>query len=150
MKIFKFILFLSFSIFFSLTLLTAPVLTPEQESMLDALPADQRESMKMKMSETNSVENSSYRMPTNTTTTHAMKLSIVEDKPIMMDYWKGSLDKTVLIGLNENGEKLLVKSDEEYTSTVAKIYKVGSEYIIMTENSIYLVDNQIQLRRISA
>ena len=55
MKIFKFILFLSFSIFFSLNLLTAPVLTPEQESMLDALPADQRESMKMKMSETNSL-----------------------------------------------------------------------------------------------
>ena len=51
--------------------------------------------------------------------------------------------------MNEGGEKLLVKSDEEYTSTVAKIYKVGSEYIIMTENSIYLVDNKIQLRRIS-
>ena len=69
-----------------------------------------------------------------------MKLAIVEDKPIMMDHWRGSLDKAVLIGSNENGEKLLllVKSDEEYTSTVAKIYKVGSEYIIMTENSIYL------------
>lgn len=91
-----------------------------------------------------------YRLPEVNTLTHATKLAIVEDKPIMMDYWRGSLDKTVLIGLNENGEKLLVKSDEEYTSTIAKIYKVGSEYIIMTENSIYLVDNQIQLRRISA
>lgn len=91
-----------------------------------------------------------YRLPEVNTLTHATKLAIVEDKPIMMDYWRGSLDKTVLIGLNENGEKLLVKSDEEYTSTVVKIYKVNSEYIIMTENSIYLVDNQIQLRRISA
>tara|TARA_A100001015_G_C15019390_1_gene727213 strand:- start:2094 stop:2399 length:306 start_codon:yes stop_codon:yes gene_type:complete len=99
----------------------------------------------------NSVQSTEeYRLPEVNTLTHATKLAIVEDKPIMMDYWKGSLDKTVLIGLNENGEKLLVKSDEEYTSTVAKIYKVGSEYIIMTENSIYLVDNQIQLRRISA
>ena len=91
-----------------------------------------------------------YRLPEVNTLTHATKLAIVEDKPIMRDYWRGSLDKTVLIGLNENGEKLLVKSDEEYTSTVVKIYKVNSEYIIMTENSIYLVDNQIQLRRISA
>ena len=102
------------------------------------------------MSATEEKAESGYRLPENATLQHVAKLAMVEDKPIMMDYWKGSLDKTVLIGLNENGEKLLVKSDEEYTSTVAKIYKVGSEYIIMTENSIYLVDNQIQLRRISA
>jgi hypothetical protein len=55
-----------------------------------------------------------------------------------------------LIGLNEKGEKLLVKSEEEYTSTIAKIYKVADEFIIMTENSLYIVDNKIQLRRISA
>ena len=80
---------------------------------------------------------------------HAVKLAIVEDKPILMDYWVNSLEKKALIGMNDKGEKLLVKSDEEYTSTVAKIFKVGDEYIIMTENSIYLVDNQIQVRRIS-
>lgn len=90
-----------------------------------------------------------YRMPSATTMNHVVKLAIVEDKPIMMDYWKDSLEKKALIGLNENGEKLLVKSDEEYTSTVAKIFKVGDEYIVMTENSIYLVDNSIQARRIS-
>ena len=44
---------------------------------------------------------------------------------------------------------ILVKSDEEYTSTIAKIFKVTDEFIIMTENSIYIVDNKIQLRRIS-
>lgn len=90
-----------------------------------------------------------YRMPSTTTMNHVVKLAIVEDKPIMMDYWKDSLEKKALIGINENGEKLLVKSDEEYTSTVSKIYKVAEEYIIMTENSIYLVDNSIQARRIS-
>ena len=95
------------------------------------------------------MSNEEYRLPEINTLNHAIKLSIVEDKPIMMDYWRGSLENKVLIGLNEGGEKLLVKSGEEYTSTVAKIYKVGSEYIIMTENSIYLVDNKIQLRRIS-
>ena len=93
--------------------------------------------------------NVEYKMPSVTTLNHAAKLSIVEDKPIMMDYWTCSLSQKALIGLNEKGEKLLVKSDEEYTSTIAKIYKVAEEYIIMTENSIYLVDNKIQLRRIS-
>jgi len=43
-------------------------------------------------------------------------------------------DKQVLIGVRDSGEKLLVKSEEEYTSPVSKIYKVDSEFIIITEN----------------
>uniref|UniRef100_A0A6C0JJM0 Uncharacterized protein n=1 Tax=viral metagenome TaxID=1070528 RepID=A0A6C0JJM0_9ZZZZ len=93
---------------------------------------------------------SGYRLPENNTLQHAAKLSIVEDKPIMMDYWTNSLDKTVLIGVKENKEKLLVKSEEEYTSPVSKIYKVGKEYIIVTENSIYLVDVEIPTKKISS
>jgi hypothetical protein len=91
-----------------------------------------------------------YRLPENNTLQHASKLAIVEDKPIMLDYWTSSLDKTVLIGVKDNGEKLLVKSEEEYTSPVSKIYKVGKEYIIITENSIYLVDVEIPTKRISS
>lgn len=91
-----------------------------------------------------------YRLPESTTLQHAIKLSIVEDKPIMMDYWANSLEKSVLIGVRENQEKLLVKSEEEYTSPIVKIYKVGSEYIVMTENSIYLVDVEIPTKRISS
>jgi len=93
--------------------------------------------------------NSGYRLPDITTLQHAAKLSIVEDKPIMLDYWTFSLDKTVLIGVKENSEKLLVKSEEEYTSPVSKIYKVSNEYIIITENSIYIVDVNIPTKRIS-
>lgn len=91
-----------------------------------------------------------YRLPENTTLQHAAKLAIVEDKPIMLDYWTNSLEKTVLIGVKDNKEKLLVKSEEEYTSPIAKIFKVGKEYIVMTENSIYIVDVEIPTKRISA
>ena len=92
-----------------------------------------------------------YRLPENNTLQHASKLSIVEDKPIMLDYWTNSLEKTVLIGVREdNQEKLLVKSEEEYTSPISKIYKVGKEYIIITENSIYIVDVEIPTKKISA
>ena len=92
-----------------------------------------------------------YRLPENNTLQHAAKLGIVEDKPIMLDYWTQSLDKTVLIGVREdNQEKLLVKSEEEYTSPISKIYKVGKEYIIITENSIYIVDVEIPSKKISA
>jgi len=90
-----------------------------------------------------------YRLPTDVTLKHAAKLSVVDDKPIMLDYWTASLDKKALIGARENGEKLLVKSEDEYTSTIAKFYKSGSEYIVITENSIYVVSNEIPTRKIS-
>jgi hypothetical protein len=98
---------------------------------------------------TQSKDASSYRLPSNVCISHAMKLAIVEDKPIMMDYWTASLDKSVIIGVSENKDKLLVKSEDEYTSTIAKIYKVETEYIIMTENSIYIVSNDIPTKRIN-
>ena len=66
----------------------------------------------------------------------------------MFDYWTASCDKEVLIGVKENGEKLLVKSEEEYTSPVSKIYKVETEFIIITENSIYIVSNDISTKRV--
>lgn len=92
------------------------------------------------------------RLPHADTLNHAIKLSMKEDKPIMMDYWVHSIEKTVLIGVKENKEKLLVKSEEEYTSPIANIYKVGGglDFIIITENSIYLVDAAIPTKRISA
>jgi hypothetical protein len=90
-----------------------------------------------------------YRLPSDNTMKHAAKLAIVEDKPIILDYWTSSLDKTALIGARENGEKLLVKNEEEYTSTISKFYKSGTEYIVITENSIYIVSNEIPTRKIT-
>ena len=90
----------------------------------------------------------SYRTPNDLTMKHAAKLAIVQDKPIMMDYWVSSLEKKALIGVRENSEKLLVKSEEEYTSPIAKIYKVESEFIAETENSIYLVSSDIPTKKI--
>lgn len=90
-----------------------------------------------------------YRLPSETTMKHAAKLAVVEDKPIMMDYWTGSLDKKALIGVKESGDKMLVKSEDEYTSCIAKFYKSSTEYIIITENSIYIVSADIPSRKIA-
>lgn len=101
------------------------------------------------MSEQAKTTSSNYRLPSGTTLQHCAKLGIVEDKPIMFDYWTDSCDKKVLIGVRDGGEKLLVKSEEEYTSPVSKIYQVEKEYIIITENSIYVVSSEIPTKRIS-
>ena len=90
-----------------------------------------------------------FRLPSNMCMQHASKLAIVEDRPIMLDYWTQSIEKKVIIGVKENGEKLLVKSEEEYTSPIGKIFKIESEYIILTENSIYIVSSDIQSNRIN-
>jgi len=53
------------------------------------------------------------------------------------------------VGVRATGEKLLVKSADEYTSPIAKFYKSENEYIIVTENSIYLVCASIPTKKIS-
>lgn len=97
----------------------------------------------------NNSGNNSVRLPSNTCMQHASKLAIADDRPIMLDYWMLSLEKKVIIGVKENGEKLLVKSEDEYTSPIGKIFKIESEYIILTENSIYVVSSDIQSNRIN-
>lgn len=92
---------------------------------------------------------SNYRLPSDLTMQHISKIGIVHDKPIMLDYWTKSLNNEIIIGIREGGEKLLVKSEEEYTSPISKIYKVENDYIIETENSLYLADSGISTKRIS-
>jgi|TARA_B110000285_G_C14995299_1_gene548509 hypothetical protein len=82
--------------------------------------------------------------------TNAAKLSIRDDKPIMLDYYCDSCNNPeVLIGVKTNDEKLLVRSSEEYTSPISKIFKVSEDYIVVTENSIYIVSSKIPTKRIT-
>jgi hypothetical protein len=94
-------------------------------------------------------EKTSFRLPPASLWESVAKLSIVEDKPIMLDYWKDSLEKKVVIGVKENSdEKLLVKNSEEYTSPIVNLLKSGDVLIICTENSIYLVSAEIKKKYI--
>lgn len=94
----------------------------------------------------NTVEQISFRFPSDKTLKTASKMSIENDKPIMFDYWTLSLDKSVHIGIRANKEKYLIKSKEEYTSMIVKLYNIDNQDIICeTENSIYIVANGIKL-----
>ena len=91
-------------------------------------------------------------LPSATTLQNIAKLAVIHDKPAMFDYWNDSLDNRVIIGVKETDSgrlQYLVKSEDEYTSPISKIYKVETEYIIVTENSIYLVNANIPTKRIS-
>jgi hypothetical protein len=89
--------------------------------------------------------------PTPQLLVQAAKLAMQQDKPIQLDYFVDSATGKAFLGEDkETSEKMLVKSNEEFTSLIQKVYKVGEEYIIITENSIYLVSGAIQKRRIQA
>ncbi len=90
-------------------------------------------------------------LPNAQTLIHAAKLAIEQDRPIQLDYFVDTLQKKAFMGEDkETGEKMLVKSNEEFTSLVQKVYKVGEDYLVLTENSIYIVSGKIEKRRIQA
>jgi hypothetical protein len=89
------------------------------------------------------------KLPCELVLKHVSKLSLEKDKPIMLDYWTLSCTKSVVIGVRASGEKLLVKNEDEYTSPISKVYKVGEQYIVETENSLYIVSSEIPTKRIS-
>jgi len=91
------------------------------------------------------------KLPSDNVLKHAAKIAITDDKPILLDYWSDSYGEnaSVLIGVKSTDEKLLVRSGEEYTSPINKIFKVCDEYIVITENSIYIVSTDIPTKRIS-
>ena len=85
----------------------------------------------------------------------AAKLAIKKDKPIMLDYFVDSVTGKAFLGEDlETKERMLVKSSDEFTSHIDKVYQAGTpgaqDFIIETENSIYLASNKIQRKRINA
>lgn len=82
---------------------------------------------------------------------HAARLAIQQDKPILLDYYVETVSGKAFMGEDqETKERMLVKSAEEFTSLIQKVYKVTEDYIIITENSIYVASGKIQKRRIQA
>ena len=68
------------------------------------------------------------RLPEIKTLLNASKLSIVEDRPIMMDYWTNSLEKSVIIGVKKDKKKMLIKNEDEYTSYM--VYHISKKFIV--------------------
>jgi hypothetical protein len=96
-------------------------------------------------------ETTNDRIPSTATLVSAAKLAMKYDMAIHHDYFKASTEDKAFLGEDAvTKDKMLVKNSEEYTSHIQKIYKSGEDYIIMTENSIYIVSGDIQKRKIQA
>ena len=90
-------------------------------------------------------------LPNEKVLSHAAKIAMEQDKPILLDYYMDTkLGRAFLGEDSETKEKILVKNPEEYTSPVQKMFKAKDDYIIMTENSIYIVSGAIKRKTISS
>jgi hypothetical protein len=90
-------------------------------------------------------------LPSVSVLQHAARLAIQQDKPILLDYFVETATGKAFMGEDqETKERMLVKSSDEFTSLIQKVYKVTEDFIIVTENSIYIVSGKIQKRRIQA
>ena len=90
-------------------------------------------------------------LPSAAVLLQAAKLALSLDNPIRLDYYVETANGTAFMGEDaETKDKMLVKSAEEFTSLIQKTYKVGEDYIVLTENSIYVVSGKLQKRKIQA
>lgn len=89
------------------------------------------------------------QVPSATVMAQAAKVAIEHDRPIYLDYYNDSLEKKCCIGV-QDATKMLVKSDTEYTSAITSIMRIKEEktYLVMTENSLYIVSADIPVKRI--
>ena len=89
--------------------------------------------------------------PSASVLVQAAKIALEQDRPIYLDYYGDSITKACCIGVRGE-EKCLVKSDTEYTSPIASIMRLKEEkvFLILTENSLYVVSADIPVKRIVA
>lgn len=89
-------------------------------------------------------------LPSAQTLIQAAKIAQQLDRPILLDYYADSCIKKAVIGEDpDTKEKVLIKSNDEYTSLIQKIYKTDTDYLVLTENSIYIVSVKIEKRKIN-
>ena len=94
----------------------------------------------------------SLPIPSEKVLAHAAKIAIEQDKPILLDYYKDTqTGGAAFLGEDKDTkEKILVKNTDEYTSPVIKMFKAKEDYIIVTENSVYIVSGSIKKKDISS
>ena len=78
--------------------------------------------------------------PSSGTLAQASAIAIQQDKPIMLDYYTASINQkgARLVKTNE-GENIIFKSNDEFTSPLKRVFKTDQDIIALSTNSIYVL-----------
>ena len=94
----------------------------------------------------NTQEANKISIPDEKPLSQAFKLSIKISKPMCTYFYIDSCRGKVSI-VNSDGDKIIYKNSEEYTSPIQNTYKVGNEYLIVTENTIYVISANTKVQK---
>ena len=83
-------------------------------------------------------------LPSDKTMQQAVKLSIKTSKPICMYFYIDSLKGKVTIS-SDGEDKIVFKNEDEYTSPILNTYQCENCFIIVTENTIYLISSNTRI-----
>jgi len=84
-------------------------------------------------------------LPSDKTLQQATKLSLKTKKPICFYFYIDSLKGKISI-VNDGEDRIIFKSEDEHTSPIINTYKSESSYIIVTENTIYILSAETPVR----
>ena len=73
-------------------------------------------------------------LPSTKTLEQAAKLSIKVSKPICFYFYIDSCKGNISI-VNSEGDKIVYKNSEEHTSPINNTYKVGNEFLVVTDSN---------------
>ena len=96
------------------------------------------------MSATESVAKPRLSIPCSQTLEQASKLSIKLQKAIDFYFYVDSLKGNVCIASNDD-DKIIYKNNEEHTSPIQNTYKVNDEFLVVTENTIYIISAKTRI-----
>jgi|SaaInlStandDraft_2_1057019.scaffolds.fasta_scaffold485827_1 hypothetical protein len=85
-------------------------------------------------------------VPSANTLSQAFKLSIQVGLPIESYFYIDSCRGKIYICANET-DKIIYKNNDEHTSPISNIYKVEKDYLIVTENTIYILSSDTKVTK---
>lgn len=91
-------------------------------------------------------EGGKITLPCDKTLSQAAKLSIKVSKPICFYFYIDSCKGQAQI-VSHEGDKIVYKNNDEHTSPIKNTYKVGNEYLVVTENTIYVLSANTRIAK---
>lgn len=96
------------------------------------------------MSNNQSGSKKSIGLPSDKTLQQAVKISIKTAKPICFYFYVDSLKGNCSI-CSEGEDKIIFKNSEEHTSPILHTYKCENEYIVITDNTVYILSSSTRV-----
>lgn len=86
-------------------------------------------------------------LPSAETLVKAMKLSLKLAKPLDFYFYEESCRDGVCI-MHDGEDMVIYKNDDERTSPISKTFKSEDQFIVITENTIYIISAQTPIRNL--